>query len=118
MNSADFPKNARLLTPQDYQPVFKHPNLRISTPHFLLLAKKNNVENSRLGLAISKKKAPLATVRNQIKRQAREAFRQHKHEIKNYDIIFLLRKNINKQNLATITIETQECIEQLLAKQA
>lgn len=118
MTSADFPRAYRLLTPKDYQPVFKQPDLRISTQHFLLLAKKNNLAHPRLGLAITKKRAPLAVTRNHVKRHLRNTFRTHKNQIQNYDIVFLLRKNINKQNLATIPAETQQCIEQLLAKQA
>lgn len=118
MNSTGFPRAYRLLTPSDYQPIFKQPDLRITSKHFLLLAKKNTLPHPRLGLAITKKKAPLAVVRNHIKRHIRNAFRTHSTALNNYDIIFLLRKNINKQNLATIPAETQQCIEQLLAKQA
>jgi len=118
MNSADFPRAYRLLTPHDYQPVFKQPDIRLSTTHLLVLAKKNNLHHPRLGLAITKKRAPLAVTRNNIKRHIRNSFRLHKKELHHYDIVFLLRKNINKQNLATIPSETQQCIEQLLAKQA
>lgn len=117
MTSTDFPRAYRLLTPKDYQPVFKQPDVKISTQHFLLLAKKNHLPHPRLGLAITKKKAQLAVVRNHIKRHIRNSFRTHKTQLNNYDIIFLLRKNINKENLATIPAEIQQCIEQLLAKQ-
>ncbi len=117
MNSADFPRSHRLLTPKDYQRVFQHTHIRITTPHLLLIASQNHLTHPRLGLAITKKRAPLAVVRNQIKRHLRNAFRTQKHQLKNYDMVFLLRKNISKQNLATMHREANHCIHLFLAKQ-
>src|SRR5699024_12282754 len=92
--------------------------LRLTSKHLLLLAKKNNLTYPRLGLAISKKRASLAISRNHIKRQAREVFRQHQHEIGGYDFVFLLRKNIDKTASKTIREEYLSIYKQFLANQS
>ena len=50
---------------------------RIQTRNFNLLAKRNNLEKSRLGVTVGKKVGK-AVVRNRIKRLAREFFRLHR----------------------------------------
>jgi len=117
MSTTGFSRKLRLLDQESYSLVFKQPDLRLNSTHLLLLAKKNGLTHPRLGLAISKKRAPLATSRNVIKRQAREVFRTHQHEIPCYDMIFLLRKNISKTNSKKIRSEYLSIFEQLLAKQ-
>lgn len=115
MNTTGFSRKSRLLDQASYNQVFKHPDVRITSTHLLLLAKKNNLTYPRLGLAISKKRAPLAISRNAIKRQAREVFRIQQHELPCYDMVFLLRKNISKTNSKKIRSEYLSIFEQLLA---
>src|SRR5699024_5230622 len=67
MSTTGFSRKLRLLDQESYSLVFKQPDLRLNSTHLLLLAKKNGLTHPRLGLAISKKRAPLATSRNVIK---------------------------------------------------
>lgn len=117
MTTTGFSRKLRLLDQKSYNPVFANPDLRLATKHLLLLAKKNNLSHPRLGLAISKKRAPLATNRNLIKRHARETFRVHQHSIGGYDFIFLLRRNIHKITSKQIREEYLSIYQQFLAKQ-
>ena len=64
---------------------------------FLLLVSKNKYNYSRLGLIVAKKNVKLATKRNKIKRIVRESFRKQQ-ELKNLDIIFIAKKEINNLN--------------------
>jgi len=118
MKTTGFSRKLRLLDQPLYNAVFQHPDLRLTSKHLLLLAKKNNLTYPRLGLAISKKRASLAISRNHIKRQAREVFRQHQHEIGGYDFVFLLRKNIDKTASKTIREEYLSIYKQFLANQS
>lgn len=117
MQSTGFPKNLRLLDSKAYQKVFDQPDLKVHSTHLLLLARKNQTSFPRLGLAISKKRAHLAVTRNQLKRQAREVFRLHQHQLKNYDLIVLAKKNINKHKSNEIRQQYLSIFKQLLAKQ-
>jgi ribonuclease P protein component len=74
--SKSFPKTARLTVAPEFQAVFKK-GLKRSGVFFRLyyLAQPTDTQ-SRLGLAVPKKMAPLAVTRNRIKRICRETFRQ------------------------------------------
>ncbi len=84
------PKHAKLLKAADYNRVFDKP-ARSSDRYFTVLARPNNMQNSRLGMAFSKKKVKLAVARNRLKRISRESFRltQLSEEKINADYIVL-----------------------------
>lgn len=86
-----FSKACRLLTPEDYKPVFDKPDLRINSPELLLLVRRNTLPQSRLGLVVAKKHIKRATRRNRVKRIMRESFRRQTF---NYsaDIVVLVRQ--------------------------
>lgn len=56
---------------------------------FTVLARDNQDEIPRLGLAISKKHCRKATARNRIKRVIRESFRQHQVQLAGLDIVVI-----------------------------
>lgn len=59
-----------------------------------LYVKKNGLEETRLGITITKKIGN-AVVRNKIKRRVKEIYRLNKHRVKNgYDLIFIPKKNV------------------------
>ncbi len=68
------PKSKRLIEKTDYQYVFNKA-FKVTNFPFLILYKQGLTTNSRLGLAISKKKVAKAHDRNRIKRIVRESFR-------------------------------------------
>ena len=63
----------------------------------MAFCRNNSETHPRLGLAISKKKLPLAVDRNRIKRLARESFRTHIDE-KSVDIVLLARNPIRNMD--------------------
>ncbi len=98
----------KLLVAEHYKNVFSK-SQRFGNKSITILAKKNNLEHPRLGLAISKKCAKNATDRNRIKRIFRESFRLHQHKLPSVDIIAMCKPNIlslDKKEMHT-QIETQ-----------
>jgi ribonuclease P protein component len=76
-----------------FQRVFKRAQ-RSSDGCFTVLAAPNGTEHARLGLAISKKAARSAVVRNRVKRIARESFRHHQAALGGLDVVVLARAGI------------------------
>jgi len=72
---ATFPLSARLIKPADFKRVFNKPVVS-SDRCFKVLARTNEGDGSRLGMAVSRKVDRSAVVRNRIKRVIRESFRQ------------------------------------------
>lgn len=82
---------------------------------FTVLARENNIETARLGLAISKKHCRKAAARNRIKRVIRESFRQQQQALAGLDVVVI---NQSAASLATNGAMTeslerhwQRCIE-------
>lgn len=100
-----FKRTSRLLTPKDYKHTFDAVHIKLHQPNIMCLVSihsKNQqinagdinrrVNNSRLGLAISKAKNKRAPERNRIKRLIREYFRLHHHEFPEHvDMVFLAK---------------------------
>jgi ribonuclease P protein component len=91
--NAGFPKQVRLTDAKDFRQVFAGAK-RIAGAHLVLLYRCNELDFSRLGLAISKKHLKTAVKRNSAKRLVREYFRLHQDEIKGLDIIVLSRAGL------------------------
>jgi len=72
---AIFPVHAKLTKPIEFKAVFK--NSMVSSDRcFKVMARKNERDCSRLGMAVSRQVDRHATGRNRIKRVIRESFRQ------------------------------------------
>ncbi|MDH5259625.1 MAG: ribonuclease P protein component [Gammaproteobacteria bacterium] len=85
-----FPRTARLTSPEEFKIVFRNAkklNFKVFTVYILA----NNLPESRLGLAISKKSAKKAVSRNLIKRIIRDSFRLRRHRLTGWDIVFVSR---------------------------
>jgi ribonuclease P protein component len=99
--SFHFDKSLRLLNASEYQAVFDESRLKVSTAELLFLARKNDLNQARLGLVIAKKNVRLSVQRNRIKRIVRETFRLNQHKLLGIDIIVLARRGLgdidNKQ---------------------
>ncbi|TJX13666.1 ribonuclease P protein component [Tissierella creatinini] len=61
-----------------------------------LYIKKNNLDESRFGITITKKIGN-AVVRNRIRRRIKEVYRLNFHKIKDgYDLVFIPKKNVQE----------------------
>ena len=101
MADQDFPASRRLLTSSEFDAVFTRNQVKLSTPEFLFLAIANQVNQSRLGMVVSKKNTSLAVDRNHLKRLMREAFR--KTQMAPVDVVVLTRTGANKQSSQALT---------------
>ncbi|GAB4296599.1 MAG: ribonuclease P protein component [Thiohalomonadaceae bacterium] len=90
-----FPRNRRLLRPQEFQRIFKGADWRIAGAAFTLLAAANTLGYPRLGVALAKRQVRHAVERNRIRRQLRESFRLHQHQLGGIDIVVLGRAGID-----------------------
>ena len=93
MKNYSYSRELRLLTPDDFQPVFKNAVPAVS-PHITLLARKNSFEHPRLGMAIPKKHIKHAVGRNRIRRVVREQFRHQQHNLPAIDIVVIAKKGV------------------------
>jgi ribonuclease P protein component len=69
-----FSRQSRLLKPAEFRLVFQQP-IRSSDDYFRIMARVNEIQKHRLGMAVSKKACAKAVGRNRIKRVVRENFR-------------------------------------------
>ena len=69
-----FSRQSRLLKPAQFKSVFQQP-IRSFDDYFRILARVNQIDHHRLGMAVSKKACSKAVGRNRIKRVVRESFR-------------------------------------------
>lgn len=86
-----FPRQLRLLNSAQFQAIFRDTACRSSDRFLTVIARPNQQQLPRLGLAISKKAIKTAVARNRIKRLVRESFRQHQQELSGLDIVVMAR---------------------------
>lgn len=96
-NSLGFSQELRLLKAQEYSFVFEKP-IRLGNRAFTVLARKNDRQTPRLGMAIAKKQVKLAVNRNLIKRKVRESFRIRQHQLPAFDFVVMVKRSINELN--------------------
>ncbi len=90
-----FAKKYRIVKPAHYKFLFNKPK-RVIDNNFIIIAKSNNEDFPRLGLAISKKSIKLAVQRNRIKRLIKEYFRTKViTSNQTIDFVVMAKKNIN-----------------------
>ena len=93
-----------MLDSQAYRQVFAE-NQSFNRSGFILLARRNAGQRSRLGLAISKKQIKRAVDRNKLKRLVRETFRLYCCCEQSVDIVVLVKTRVLKlENKEILTI--------------
>ncbi|URL06975.1 ribonuclease P protein component [Avibacterium sp. 21-595] len=95
MIKLNFPRELRLLTPAQFKYVFQDPQ-RASSAQITILARINQENHPRLGLAVAKKHLKRAHDRNRIKRLCRERFRLLQHQLPNYDFVIVVKQGIGQ----------------------
>ena len=96
-----FPKRARLLTRREFDRVFARP-CRSVDDCFTVLARANDLDGPRLGLAIARKHARAAVDRNRLKRLIRESFRIHRQDLGTLDLVVLGRQGVGERSNAEV----------------
>ena len=112
-DSYKFPATFRLKTASDIDAVFQA-GQKIAANNFVVLVNTNKLNHPRLGTMIAKRKVKHAVDRNRIKRIIRESFRLQQHDLKNYDIIVLATKDIDKLP----NEQLQQCLAKIWPKLA
>ena len=95
MNTFEFPRSVRLLSPGDFSQVFNNTEFKASNRYLLVLATPSKSGDSRLGFVIAKKHVKHAVQRNRVKRIIRESFRLNQHQMANNDFVILARPGIS-----------------------
>ena len=117
MNSADalFPKSHRLLKASDFNNLRKDFKKKFSGP-FLLIFKKNELEHSRLGIAVTKKSAN-AVYRNKVKRIVRNTFRNSNIKNESFDllVIFNKSKKVKDLEISKFSLEVESLFSQVIS---
>jgi ribonuclease P protein component len=85
-----FTRTRRLTAGAQFAHVFSGAD-RSADRYFTVLARLNDVDGARLGLAISRRSTPRAVDRNRLRRLARESFRQL--ELAPLDYVVMARKD-------------------------
>ena len=93
-------QGARITKARDYAHIFQQ-GTTSQGKFWKLIASPSGKENSRLGLAISKKICKREVDRNLFKALARETFRQHRDDFDLLDFVVMIKKipNTNNQEL-------------------
>tara|TARA_B100001029_G_C14981617_1_gene406346 strand:- start:673 stop:1002 length:330 start_codon:yes stop_codon:yes gene_type:complete len=83
---------------EGFSKIFSTPDKKHSTKTLLVLSKENNLEHSRLGVAIRKKDIRLAVNRNRIKRKIKGSFRAKVLELQKKDYVVLVKNKFSDKD--------------------
>lgn len=84
------PRTARLLKAADFS-ASRDRRWRLTTHSLVAEYWTTEASDARLGMAVSRRVSKRAVVRNRIRRQIRESFRLHRHELAPLDILVIAR---------------------------
>ena len=110
MKKNSFPRVARLTNTSDFLGKFEG---RDYTSNFVVLSRENQVGIARVGAAISKKRVPLAVVKNLIKRSVRENFRTLFPSPRGVDLVVRPTKGIKKKDIPGIAAEISTLLNKI-----
>ncbi len=86
---------------------------RIHTPHFLIVVLPNAVQNTRLGITVTKK-VGIAVQRNRIKRVVREVFRRNRQLFPvSHDLVFIAKRGATEIDYGSLLNELERAARKL-----
>ena len=86
---------------------------RIHTPHFLIVVQPNALQNTRLGITVTKK-VGTAVQRNRIKRVVREVFRRNRQLFPvSHDLVFIAKRGATDIDYGALLSELQRAAKRL-----
>ena len=92
-----FGPECRLRRRKDFAKVFSG-GIRLNTQIVTIVARPNGANHPRLGLAVSRRVARRAVIRNRLKRRIRESFRHHTERLAGLDVVVLARPGAEKMD--------------------
>jgi ribonuclease P protein component len=91
---------------------------RIHTPHFLIVVQPNALQNTRLGITVTKK-VGTAVERNRIKRVVREVFRRNRRLFPaSHDLVFIAKRGSTGIDYGSLLTELNRAAKKLRPKAA
>jgi ribonuclease P protein component len=111
-----FGRGRRLLNKHDYAHVFNQAQYKSSSGSFLVLAQPSLTSASRLGLVVAKKHIKKAVGRNNVKRHARELFRQQKASALPLDMVLLSRTGAGQLDSSEIRQQLDRAFKKIIAQ--
>jgi ribonuclease P protein component len=111
-----FPGTARLRSPAEFAPALK--GRRLAKGALFVLSAAPNASESRLGLVIGKRFAPLSVSRSAIKRVLREAFRLKRPDLPSGDYVVRLHARIGVVSLTVLKHDVRQEIDAHLLRAA
>jgi ribonuclease P protein component len=111
------PRTARLLKPADFRRVFQRAR-RAQDANFTILARANDGNPARLGLAIARKQVRRAVDRNRLKRLIRDSFRHRRAELHGLDLVVMARSRAVSATNAELFESLAELWQNLLSSSA
>lgn len=107
-----FPREARLVRKGDFDRVY-HAGKRVSSSHFTVFVRPNELALNRFGFSI-KKALGSAVVRNRIRRRLREMVRGHRQEIPSgWDMVIHPKSSVAKAPFAALTEDLLRLLRKL-----
>lgn len=91
MTRLRFTRAQRMLASREFKAVLEGAEARHYQGPFLLVARRNQLPDGRLGLIIAKRHVKRAHERNRLKRLIRESFRHHTDDIPGLDVVVMAR---------------------------
>ncbi|MGB5812914.1 MAG: ribonuclease P protein component [Polyangiales bacterium] len=107
-----FARTDRLRKRFEFRQVQLH-GRRIHTPHFLLVVQPNSLDNTRLGITVTKKVGN-AVKRNRIKRVVREVFRRNRSMFpRGFDVVFIAKAGAHTIEYDTVLRELRRAARKM-----
>jgi ribonuclease P protein component len=95
-------KQYRLKKKQQFQDVIKNGKKITSDLYIIYYKDYSEIENTEIGISVSKKIEKLAVKRNKIKRQIKSFFTDYKEWDKKIRIVIIVRNNYKKESNKSI----------------
>ncbi|SMF66710.1 ribonuclease P protein component [Pseudobacteriovorax antillogorgiicola] len=109
-----FPKEHRLLKRAEFK-ITLDENIKVVTPHLVVLGVPAQFDKTRMGLIVSRK-VGIAVVRNKVKRLLRESFRSISDHRLPMDIVVIARKPAANADVHTLKESLQSSLVRLARK--
>ena len=101
------PKSHRLLKPVEFAATLKSAR-RWRDSWFGVYALPNPYSHGRIGIVVSRKTSPRAVVRNRVKRQIRESYRQNQDKLQGLDIVVVASPKSGVELAAVLRTSLQQ----------